>query len=188
MLLDVVNPLIFENGLVIDIGLEIEKLIKTANKASQGLIMTFYSSTLMYLIIILFQMVSNLTLNDVHTDKNKIVIASICIFILVMYLIRLHILMKSGQVLANRIQQSRIALEDNIISQETSSKRKEGSCNKLFVLRKRLQVYQWLYPIAPYSVFTLSSRTFFATLATILTYIVVLIKLRSAQTSNALST
>ena len=100
-----------------------------------------------------------------------------------MYLIRLYVLMHSGQILGNKIKQSTVVLDDMIIAQDIPSRWKEENCNKLFVLRKRLDVYQFLYPVAPYSVFALSSRTFCATLATMLTYIVLLVKLREVGVS-----
>lgn len=179
-----VDHSIFENELVIDIGLEIEKVIRTANQATQGLIMACYINFLFSLTVMSFSLVSVLTLNAAYANENRVVVAGMCIFAFLMYLIRLYILMNSGQILLNRIKQSKLSLEDTIMSQETPSKMKKDRCNKLFVLRKRLEVYLFLHPIAPYSVFTLSSKTFYATLATILTYIVVLIKLRGSDTSN----
>ena len=146
---DNVDRPVFENGFFIDIGLRIEKVVKTANKVSQGLIMTCYTSSLLSLTILSFQLVSSLGLNDVHTDVNRVLVASTCLFSVLMYLIRLYILMKSGEILRNNIQRSMRVLEDIIIGQRLSSKLKEESCNNLFILRKRLEAYQLLYPIAP---------------------------------------
>ena len=181
------DPSIFENGDVIDMGLKIEKLIQTANKSLQGFIMICCTSSILSLTITSFNLVSNLSFNDVSTEKNRTVLSGIFICAALMYITRLHFLMKAGQILGNRIKQSRMALEDNIISQVTPPKLTKNGCNKLFLLRKRLEVYQFLYPMAPYGVFALGYRTFFATLATVVTYIVVLIKLRGMETLNAVS-
>ena len=53
------------------------------------------------------------------------------------------------------------------------------------VLRKRLEVYQYLNPISPYAVFGLSNKAFGGTLASIVTYIIVLIKLRGVETAKS---
>ena len=182
-----VDPSIFENHDVIDMGLKIEKLIPTANKSLEGFIMICYINAIVSLTISSFNLVSSISLNDVHTDQNRPVLCGIFIFASAMYLTRLYILTKAGQTLGNRIKHSRMVLEDNIISQVTSPTLKKNGCNNLFLLRKRLEVYQFLYPIAPYGVFPLGYRTLFATLATMLSYIVVLIKLRGMETLTAVS-
>ena len=173
-----------ENEFAIDIGLEIERLVITANKASQGLIITACTSSMMCLAILSFHLASSLDLTGRYTDENKVIFNAAHFFTVLMYLVRLHILMKSGQILGNRIRQSKRKLEDIMISHATSSGMNEENCNKLSVLRKRLEVYQYSYPIAPYSIFSLSTRTYFATLATVITYIVILLKLRGLGASN----
>ena len=147
--------------------------------------MTCYTSSLISITILSFQLVSNLGLNELHEGENRMALAATCFFAVLMYLFRLHILTKSGHNLGNKIRKSVRVLEDGIISKRISSQLKEESCNKLFVLRKRLEVYQYLSPIAPYSVFSLNHRTFCATLATVLSYILVLLKLRGVETSAA---
>ena len=42
-------------------------------------------------------------------------------------------------------------------------------------------MYQYAAPISPYAVFSLNNKTFCATVATIITYIVILIKLRGVE-------
>ena len=165
-------------------GLKIEKLVRTANKALKGLIMTCYISTLFSLTMMSFQLATSASLNAVHTDENRVVLAAAAIFSIFMYLMRLYILMNSGQVLGNRIKQSRMVLDDNIISHGMSSNLGEGCSNKFSILKKRLEMYQFLHPITPYTVLSLSSRTFCGTLATVLTYIIVLIKLNGMGASN----
>ena len=90
---------------------------------------------------------------------------------------RLKFLMRSGQVLTNTIKESRISLEETLIDNPPSTM-KEEEISKITILRSRLECYQLTPPITPYGIFSLNNKTFFATLATMITYIVVLIKLR----------
>ena len=58
------------------------------------------------------------------------------------------------------------------------------STDEISLLQRRLEVYNYLHPISPHSIFGLSNRTFCGTLATIITYIVVLVKVRGVETSK----
>ena len=149
--------------------------------------MTFCASTVACLIIICFQIVAHLGLNDVLTGSKKYSIVIALSFGVVMYLMRFYSLMKSGQQLSIKVKLSRRMLEDVFINEEKVFNLPKKGNDKLSVLRKRLEVYQYLNPISPYAVFGLSNRTFCATLATTITYIVVLIKLRGLESSNTFS-
>ena len=127
--------------------------------------MTSYTSSLIFLTITYFQLVPILALNCLHTDDNRFGLSVAYNFIVFMYLIMLHILMTSGHILGDRVKQSNRVLDDVIILQETSSGLKKDSCSKLFVLRKRSEVYQFVCPISPYSVFILSTGTFFCNIS-----------------------
>ena len=94
--------------------------------------------------------------------------------------------MESGQRVAIKVKQSRRVLEDVLMITEMASPSSKGHCDKLYVLHKRLEVYQYIVPIAPYAVFTLNNKTFCTTLASVITYIVILIKLRGVETSKAI--
>ena len=169
---------------VIEIGVGSEKLIGRVNKAIQGLVMSCYIYSLFAIVVMAFQMVSNISLNEVHTPANRILWVSICLLGTIMYLVRLNFMMKAGQSLGNTINLSRRTLEDLII-QTPPSKLKEEEVNILTILRKRLEAYQYLPPITPYSVFSLNNRTFYSTMTIMITYMVVLIKLRFVgNTSN----
>ena len=61
------------------------------------------------------------------------------------------------------------------------------SLKKIYMLQKRLEVYQYISPISPYSAFGLNNKTFCATLATIISYIVIMIKLRGVENAKAAS-
>ena len=98
-----------------------------------------------------------------------------------MYLMRFYYVMNSGEQLAAKIKQSRRALEDALINEVSPCSLTENDKYKLSALRRRLEAYQHLYPISPYSVFSLSNKTFCATLATTITYIIVLIKWRDME-------
>jgi len=101
-----------------------------------------------------------------------------------MHLIRMYIIMESAQELGNEIKKTKRVLEDVIIRQNNNSANELRNANKIFVLRDRLESYQLLPPVSPFSVVSLGHRTFWATLATILTYIIVLIKIRGLETSK----
>ena len=94
--------------------------------------------------------------------------------------------MASGQRLSTKVKQSRRALEDIMIKTDNLYIVNKGESDKVHILRKRLEVYQYLFPIAPYAVFALSNKTFCTTLASVITYIVVLIKLRGVETAKAI--
>ena len=89
--------------------------------------------------------------------------------------------MNSGQRLGNCVAQSKRALEDYTLAHESAFQLTAQYSTKLKVLQKRLDTYQLVHPISPYSVFNLSRKTFYSTLALIITYIVVLIKLREPK-------
>ena len=93
--------------------------------------------------------------------------------------------MASGQELSVKVKRSRRTLEDAIIEGNLVCVGNNGQCDKVDILRKRLEVYQYLCPIAPCAVFTLNTKTFCTTLASVITYIVILIKLRGVETSKA---
>ena len=177
----------FENDTVIEIGLEIESLIIKVNCTTQDFIMVFCVSVIANVIVICFQIVASLGLNDELTGCIKISIVAALSFAVFMYLVRFYNLMKSGQRLAINVKQSRRALEDVMINQIKLRGLSEKAIDKLSVLHGRLEVYQYQHPISPYSIFGLSNRTFCGTLATIITYIVVLVKVRGVETSNTLS-
>ena len=172
---------------VIEIGLKIERLIIDVNRATQGLIMTFCISSIACLILSCFQIVAYLGLNALATENWHCVYVAGCISLVVMFLIRIYSLMKSGQQLAVQVKKSRRILDDVMIKEDEPCNINGRSCDKISVLRKRLEVYQYLNPISPYSVFGLSNRTFCATLASMVTYLIVLIKLRGVETSTTSS-
>ena len=94
------------------------------------------------------------------------------------YLTRLYFLMESGQRLGINVIQSKRALEEYSLIHEIESVLTIQYSRKLSMLQKRLDVYQVMHPISPYSVFNLSYKTYYSTLGVILTYIVLLIKLK----------
>ena len=159
-----------------------EKLITRLNEAAQGLIMTSYINYLVSLVLMSFSLVSNMGLNETHTDENRVLLTIVNVLAALMYILRLYILMKSGQILGNTIQRARKLLEDILFQLPISNANAELR-NKIHILKDRFEKYQHHAPITPYFTFSLSNRTFCATLATIITYIVVLIKLRGEKTT-----
>ena len=164
----------------------VERLIIPANRATQGLIMIFFTSSIASLIVVCFLIVSLFGLNDTKEHSGNHIIAPCYILIAVLYLIRIYCIMESGQRVAIKVKQSRRALEDIMIKKDILYIVNKGESDKVHILRKRLEVYQYLFPIAPYAVFALSNKTFCTTLASVITYIVVLIKLRGVETSKAI--
>lgn len=149
--------------------------------------MTFFISSIACLIICCFITVAYFGLNDSSREIWQYAYGVANISVALMFLLRIYSLMDSGQQLAVQIKQSRRGLEDLMINQDAPGSLNESSSNKLCVLRKRLEVYQYLNPISPYAVFGLSNRAFCGTLASIVTYIIVLIKLRGIETSQSSS-
>ena len=171
------NDSVFQDGHKVDIGLKLEKVVGITNKALQGITSSTYIYSIFIMIAFSFQMLSNTLSNAVHTTESKVIWCIIGILVVFMYLMRLKFLMRSGQVLSNIIKESRISLEEALI-ENPPSKMKDEDVNKINILRSRLESYQLTPPITPYGIFSLNNKTFFATLATMITYMVVLIKLR----------
>ena len=96
-------------------------------------------------------------------------------------------MIKAGQRIGVKVKQSSRVLGDVMINQFKEDSLCERPNNKLSVLRERLGVYHYRQPISPCSVFGLGNKTFCATLATVITYIVVLVKLKDVGMSTTLS-
>ena len=175
-----------QNPDLVDIGISVERLIVLANQATQGLIMIFFTSSIASLIVVCFLIVSYLGLNDTQDYGGKHLITPCYCLIAFLYLTRIFSIMASGQRLTIKVKQSRRTLEDTMMKKDMSYIAYKGECDKLHILWKRLEVYQYLFPIAPYAVFALSNKTFCTTLASVITYIIVLIKLRGVETSKAI--
>ena len=148
--------------------------------------MIFFTSSIASLIVVCFLIVSYLGLNDSKENGGKHLITPCYSLIAVLYLIRICSIMASGQRLSVKVKQSRRALEDTMMKKDMSYIVYKGDSDKIHILRKRLEVYQYLFPITPYAVFALSNKTFCTTLASVITYIVVLIKLRGVETSKTI--
>ena len=167
-----------------DIGLHLEKLIVTTNRATQGLIATIFSYHIVSLVFICYHIVSSLGLNNALSGKLKILQIIGGSFAASMYLVRFYSLMNSGQQLSIKVKQTRRAFENNIILKESNGATDE-SRQKSYILQRRLEIYQYVSPISPYAVFGLNNKTFCATLATIISYIVILIKLRGVESPKS---
>ena len=146
--------------------------------------MIFFSSSIASLTVMCFLIVSHLGLSETEEYNGKLLITSCHSLIAVLYLIRIYSIMVSGQELSAKVKRSKRTLEDAIIEGNPASVGNSGECDKVYILRKRLEMYQYLCPIAPYAVFTLNTKTFCTTLASVITYIVILIKLRGVETSK----
>ena len=161
--------------------MQLEKLIIAANRATQGLIATIFTSLIICLTLVCYHVVSTLGLNDAVTGKLRNLQLIAGIFTVAMYLIRFHSLMNTGQMLSIKVKQCRRAFENNVIINQYKGMDDEYK-QKSLMLQKRLEMYQYVAPISPYAVFGLNNKTFCATLATIISYIVILIKLRGVET------
>ena len=92
--------------------------------------------------------------------------------------------MNSGQQLSIKVRQTRRVFENNIILKESNGAT-DDCRQKLYILQRRLEIYQYVSPISPYAVFGLNNKTFCATLATIISYVVILIKLRGVESPKS---
>ena len=169
---------------ILEIGLKLENIILAANHATQGLIATFFIGIVVCLVTMFFGIVSTLSLNDSATGYLKVIHATGGIIEAAMFLCRFYRLMNSGDRLWKNVKQARRTFENKIILNE-GIEIKDNIKQKSYVLQKRLDVYQYVSPISPYAVFGLCSKTFFATLATVISYVVILIKLRGVDGQNA---
>ena len=167
-----------QNERIIDLGLSLEKLVLTMNNTIRELLTTFYTATVLSCILISSQLTTTLKADDFSCSNERKIILCGYIFSSLMYLTRLYFLMDSGQRLGTSINQSKRALEEHTLANESAFVLTTHYSEKLKVLQKRLDTYQLVHPISPYSMYNLSRKTFYSTLALIITYIVILIKLR----------
>ena len=158
-----------------EIGLKLENIVHLANRSLQGLIATFCFNVIGSLIVVIYQNVSSLGLNTLISGSLRTLQILSFSLAATMYLTRFYRIMDAGQRLSCTISKSRRAFENYVIGNENNEVQNGG---KQKLLQKRLQVYQYLSPISPYTVFGLNNKTFYATIATIVSYIVILIKLR----------
>ena len=174
------NSEIFQNNEIIEIGLKLEKIIVATNRATEGLIATIFASHIVCLVFVCYHVISSLGLNDAITERLRMWQTMAGSFTAAMYLIRLYTLMNAGQILSVKITQVRRMFENYVFLKEYKGANDESS-SKSYLLQKRLEMYQYAAPISPYAVFSLNNKTFCATVATIITYIVILIKLRGVE-------
>ena len=171
---------------IVELGLQLENLIIATNQTTQGFIATIFTSHILCLVFSCYHVVSSLGLNEATTGALKILQVASGSFAAVLYLVRLYSLMNAGQRLSVKVQQARRTFENKIIL-EDSKRINEEYKHKSYLLQKRLEMYQYVAPISPYSVFGVNNKTFCATLATVVTYIVILIKLRGLGNSKVAS-
>jgi len=163
---------------LIDLGLSLEKLIVKANNTTRVFITACYFGSVASCVMIAFQLAAMVKTEDFnYSDERKLIIFGY-IFSIIMYLIRLYFMMNSGQRLGISVIQSKRALEEFTLNYEEDFMLSRQYTSKLTTLQKRLDAYQLIHPISPYSVFSLSRKTFYSTLGIIITYIVLLVKLR----------
>ena len=166
-------------GELIELGLMIQTTVRKTNKTFREFIATSYVCSVISLTLSMFVVVANLTLNE---EQNLDFITGIFFCECLVCLVRLYYLMSSGEFLANKIKQSKRVLEEVGIFQEISSEncKHQTYYKTYYVLQQRLNID---HPIAPFSIFTTNNKTFVVTITTIITYIVILIKLRGTETS-----
>ena len=163
---------------LIDLGLSLEKLIVKANNTTRVFITACYFGSVASCVLVAFQLSAMIKAEDFnYSDERKLIIFGY-IFSIIMYLIRLYFMMNSGQRLGISVIQSKRALEEFTLNYEEDFTLSRQYTSKLTTLQKRLDAYQLIHPISPYSVFSLSRKTFYSTLGIIITYIVLLVKLR----------
>ena len=93
------------------------------------------------------------------------------------HLLRLFILMSSGQRFGNCVNETRRVLDRYEILRKSDLPITKQYSTKLSQLQKRLDIYRSLHPISPYKIIDLNLKTFWATLAAIIGHILTLTKL-----------
>ena len=172
---------------VMDTGLKLESLVSVTNQTIQGLIATSFISIVVCLVVLLFIVICGLGLNDSTTENLRVIFASAASIGSIMYLLRFYRLMNSGERLWNKLKHSRRTFEERIFLSK-GIRLGDDDRQKSHVLQKRLDFYQYVSPISPYAVFGLNSKTFCATFATIISYVIILIKLRGVDNANSMIT
>ena len=153
--------------------------------------MACYPASLMSCILIVFQLTTNFpvdirfNLNDDDDDgveyatmmlKKVFVIAGFFLAF-TMHIFRFNALMSSGQRFGDVINEATPVLDRYEIISESKLSLTQTYIKKLSQLQKRLDIYQSKHPISPYSIFDLNLKTFYSTLAALLTYVMTLIKI-----------
>ena len=167
---------------LIDLGLRIERLVLAANQPTQGLAMIFFIVSIASLVVYCYMIIAYVGLSDMQEYTEKYMLPTCHSLIVILFLSRIYSIMASGQRLTVKVKQSKSALEDNIIKRDMSSIANKIQLDKVYLLYRRLEVYQYLSAIEPYAIFTLSNKTFCAVLGSTITYMVVLLKLRGLET------
>ena len=171
---------------ILNIGLELETIVLKANHATEGLILTSFISIVLFLVGVSFGIITILGFNDTTAGNLKVMHAAAASITTLMFWFRFYRLMNSGERLWKKVNKSKRKLE-NIILLDDCMEIREKDRQKMSVLQKRLDVYQYLSPISPYSAFGLNNKTFFATLTTVISYVVILIKLRGVDKSQSIN-
>ena len=161
----------------------LEKLIRHMQIAIKGLLTVCYLVSVTSFVLLAFQLTASLHRDNFDGDERKFLIGGF-ISAMMMHLIRLFILMSSGQNLGNSVVESSRILEKYTTVYKSALPLTQWYSNKLMHLQKRLDVYQYVHPISPYSIFDLNMKTFCSTLAAILTYITILMKVSQFQISG----
>ena len=145
--------------------------------------MIFYIYTVVGITLIAFSGMSNLSLITYDMDKSVFILVIACLLIEIMLVLRLYSMMKSGQILTCAIKSSSEKIEDILIRVPVSKPYKDIR-NRTTILKNKLGTYQSVPPITAYSVISLNNKTFFGTLATMITYMVILMKLRGMEAAS----
>ena len=171
---------------VVDLGLHLESVLRVAANTLEKMIAVSYFTSAISLTITSFVLLTQLTVNEIEYDAQYYGFSTFYFFLCLLFYVRLYYLMITGQYLITQMKDAKISLEDYRLNQEVSlSEFNFQKYYKMELLQDRIGNDS---PIAPFSIFSLSIKTFVATLATILTYIFILIKMRGIEDSKCEST
>ena len=171
---------------VVDPGLHLESVLRATASTLEKMIAVSYFTSAVSLTITSFVLLTQLTLNEVEYDAQYYGFSTFYFFLCLLFYVRLYFLMITGQYLITQMKDAKTSLEDFRLNQEVSlTQFNFQKFYKMELLQDRIGNDS---PIAPFSIFSLSIKTFVATLATILTYIFILIRMRGLEDSKYEST
>ena len=167
---------------VVDLGLHLESVLSLTADTLEKMNAVSYFTSAISLTITSFVLLTQLTLNEVEYDAQYYGFSTFYFFLCLLFYTRLYFLMITGQYLITQMKNAKISLENFRLNQEVSlSQFNFQKFYKMELLQDRIGNDS---PIAPFSIFSLSIGTFARTLATIVTYIVILIRMRGFEDSK----
>lgn len=160
--------------LFVNHGITLTWMVNKINETFQGMILNTYATCLLISTISLYG-ASSVFLPRIKLSNGLIwSFTSSQISLASMGFLRLYYLTNAGQNLSNMMKKAREELE------YLNEKQKKYRCPGIKILKQKLDALSES-PITPFSTFTLCNRTLLSTLATIFTYLIILIQFKLTE-------